>query len=272
MTIPRPPTTMDRLGRMLGVRRPAAPAQTRASALDRRQILLVVLVVMIAVPLALMLAVDRSVAVAFRDGPAWFRDAMEEVTRLGESQWFLVPSALAASGLFAAAHSARRPLERATLRWIAQANLFVFAAIALAGIAVNVIKVIIGRARPRVFFGDGFFGVEPLAGGSAYASFPSGHTATAFALAFAVSLVVPRARWPLLAFAATIALSRIAITAHWVGDTVAAAGMSLVIVLCLRHWFASRGLAFTIAADGSTVPTRAGRIVAAEVRRRLRRR
>ena len=182
---------------------------------------------MVAVPVALLLTIDQSVATSFRGAAPGLRDAMEFVTRFGESQWFLVPTGVAAIALFAVAGGEKRPLRRATVRWTAQANLFVFAVIAIAGIGVNVVKVIIGRARPRVFFGEGYFGAEPLTFGSAYASFPSGHTATACALAFAVTMVVPRLRLPLFAFAALIALSRVVVTAHWVGDTVAAAGLEI---------------------------------------------
>ncbi|MBL8839482.1 MAG: phosphatase PAP2 family protein [Alphaproteobacteria bacterium] len=262
---------LDRLGRTLGVRRPATPARIRATALDRRQIGLAVAVLVVAVPLALMLAVDQSVAIAFRDGSPGFRNAMEAVTRFGESQWVLVPSAVVALSAFVAASREPQPLRRSALRWIGQTNLFVFVVVALSGIGVNVIKVIIGRARPRVFFGDGFFGVDPLTFGSAYASFPSGHTATAFAFAIAVGMIARRTRPFLFAFAALIALSRVAITAHWVGDTVAAAGLALVIALCVRHWFATRGLAFTIRADGQTVLTPSGRLVLAAARRLLKR-
>lgn len=239
-------------------------------ALDRRQIGIVIAVLIVAVPLALMLAVDQSVAAAFRDAAPGFRNAMEIVTRFGESQWVLVPTAVVALWAFVAASREARPLRRAAFRWIGQTNLFVFVVVALSGIGVNVIKVIIGRARPRVFFGEGFFGVDPLTFGSAYASFPSGHTATACAFAIAVGMIARRTRPLLFAFAALIALSRVAITAHWVGDTVAAAGLALVIALGVRHWFALRGLAFTIAADGRTVLTRPGRLVVAAARRQLR--
>jgi membrane-associated phospholipid phosphatase len=164
--------------------------------------------------------------------------------------------------LFAAAPRAHG-VRRAVLRWLAQANLFVFANVALSGIVVDIIKVVIGRARPNVFLADGAFGAEPLSLAYDYTSFPSGHTATAFAFAFALGAIArPAVPW-LLGFAGLIALSRVAVTAHWVGDTVAGAGVALITMLLLRHWFAGNGLVFTIRQDGRTITSRAGRLVGA---------
>jgi undecaprenyl-diphosphatase len=255
------------LVRILGVRRPAAPAMARAASLDRRQLLLVAAIWVVALPIALMLAIDQPAARAFRSGAPALIDVMAWVTEWGESQWYLVPSGVAAIALFALAPRAHG-VRRAVLRWLAQASLFVFANVAVSGIVVNVFKIIVGRARPRLFFVDGAFGVTPLSLGYDYASFPSGHSATAFALAFALGAIWRPARPWLLAFACLIALSRVAVTAHWVGDTVAGGGVALIVMLLLRHWFASHGLVFTIVADGVTLPARCGRLVGAALARR----
>ncbi len=257
---------LNRLNRILGVRRPAASVAARAGALDRRRLLLVAAVWVVALPIALMEAIDQPVAQAFRAGAPALISFMAWVTEWGESQWYLVPTGVAALALFTVAPRAHG-LRRAVLRWLAQANLFVFANIAISGIVVNVIKIAIGRARPRLFFADGAFGASPLSIGYDYASFPSGHSATAFSLAFALGAIVPATLPWLLGFASLIALSRVAVTAHWVGDTVAGAGLSLITMLLLRHWFAGRGLVFTIATDGRTVPARCGRLLGAALAR-----
>ncbi len=64
LTAPRVRSWLARLSRAIGVRRPASSAQIRASALDRRQIALVVAILIVAVPLTLLLTVDQSVAVS----------------------------------------------------------------------------------------------------------------------------------------------------------------------------------------------------------------
>ena len=76
-------------------------------------------------------------------------------------------------------------------------------------------------------------------------SFPSGHTATAFTVLAALLLTTPACRraWPatlLLAAGVLVALSRIAVGAHWPGDVLAGAAAGwLCAVIGMRlshHW------------------------------------
>jgi undecaprenyl-diphosphatase len=87
-----------------------------------------------------------------------------------------------------------------------------------------------------------------------YASLPSGHSTTAFAAAVAVAAVWPRARIPMLIYAAVIAASRVVITAHFISDVVAAAFVGAFGAVLVRNWFAARGLVFIPQADGSVRP------------------
>ena len=84
-----------------------------------------------------------------------------------------------------------------------------------------------------------------------YASLPSGHSTTAFAAAVAIAALWPKARIPMLIYAAVIALSRVIITAHFVSDVVAAAFVGGFGAILVRNWYASRGLAFVPEFDGS---------------------
>ena len=54
-------------------------------------------------------------------------------------------------------------------------------------------------------------------------SFPSGHATTAFAAAAAVAVLIPRLRWPALALASLVALSRVYLGVHFVLDVVVGA-------------------------------------------------
>ena len=60
----------------------------------------------------------------------------------------------------------------------------------------EVLKWIVGRGRPFVGGEANAFNFSHFAGSEAYASFPSGHAITAFALAFAVSALWPQAARP----------------------------------------------------------------------------
>ena len=60
---------------------------------------------------------------------------------------------------------------------------------------------IAGRGRPFVGGKADAFNFAPFAGNEAYASLPSAHAITAFALAFAIGAVWPRARVAMIVYA-----------------------------------------------------------------------
>jgi membrane-associated phospholipid phosphatase len=107
-------------------------------------------------------------------------------------------------------------------------------AIAISGVATELIKGMAGRDRPfldnqdsdNFDFGGGF-------GGGGHTSFPSGHATAAFAIA---SVVASESsfRWPhashfiqpiVYGLATSVALSRVYTDRHWASDVVAGAGI-----------------------------------------------
>ncbi len=117
-----------------------------------------------------------------------------------------------------------------------------------------------GTRLQFVFFGP-FVGGEANAfnfahfnGTEAYASFPSGHAVTSFALAFAVSAVWPQARVVMIVYAVLIAISRLVLLAHHPSDVAAGALIGVIGAMFVRYWFAARRLGFAIRRDGAIVP------------------
>ena len=94
--------------------------------------------------------------------------------------------------------------------------------LALAALVVNLAKDTSGRARPEVFLaGDPawqFFGGFQT---SQYASFPSAHTMSAFALSGALAAMYPKGRPVFFAAAAACGLTRILDNQHYLSDVVA---------------------------------------------------
>ena len=67
-------------------------------------------------------------------------------------------------------------------------------------------------------------------------SFPSGHSATAFAFATGVGRVLPPAAVPLHALAALVAYSRVHTGVHYPGDVVAGALSGTVVAQLTTHF------------------------------------
>lgn len=112
-----------------------------------------------------------------------------------------------------------------------------------AGIAANIIKLMVARTRPRAFnfdtltLGDGFVTLFPFgAGGSDVQSFPSGHTASAFGFACLLTWAYPRGRGVFLAFAGLAGLQRIASSAHFPSDVLVASALGWLVGSTFIHW------------------------------------
>ena len=110
-------------------------------------------------------------------------------------------------------------------------------AAAAAGLMVSLVKEAADRARPPVADPA----LDPVGSVPLSASFPSGHSATAFATAVAVGLVYPRLRWPLLALAALVALSRVYLGMHYSTDVLAGTALGVAVGLAIG-WLTLRAL------------------------------
>ena len=158
----------------------------------------------------------------------------------------LVTLAFAAAGL----HGTRRAL----LLGLGTRLQFLFLSVALSVFVGEILKFLIGRGRPFVGGKADPFNFIPFEGTGAYASLPSGHAVTAFALAFAVSALWPRLRVFMFTYAIVILLTRLVLLAHHPSDVVAGALVGMVGAMAVRYWFAARRLGFAIRADGTIVP------------------
>jgi membrane-associated phospholipid phosphatase len=132
--------------------------------------------------------------------------------------------------------------------------LFVFFAVLLPVLAGEIVKNIVGRGRPFVGGEANAFNFSYFAGTEAFASFPSGHATTAFALAFAVGALWPRLRVAMLIYALVIAATRLVLLAHHPSDVVAGALLGVIGAMLVRYWFAARHLVFTIRRDDAIEP------------------
>ncbi|MCK1396053.1 phosphatase PAP2 family protein [Bradyrhizobium sp. 1] len=158
----------------------------------------------------------------------------------------LVSVALVAAGL--------RGTRRTLLLGLGTRLQYLFLSVALSVFVAEILKYLIGRGRPFVGGRANPFNFVPFEGSGAYASLPSGHAVTAFALAFAVSALWPRLRVFMFTYAIVILLTRLVLLAHHPSDVAAGALVGMVGAMAVRYWFAARRLSFAIRADGTIVP------------------
>lgn len=173
------------------------------------------------------------------------------LTHVGRSNWILIPSGVGI--LLLAWMRARTGSFRVSVAYgyAAQLLVFLFATIALSGLASSLIKNVLGRARPKLYEQLGPLEFQPFTFDSDFASFPSGHATTVGALAGVLAIIWPQARIPLFLAAIWIASTRFFIGAHYLSDVVAGCLFGLAFAYSLRERLAQRRWLFEITRDGS---------------------
>jgi undecaprenyl-diphosphatase len=127
-------------------------------------------------------------------------------------------------------------------RRLPAATLIAAVSVGIGSLIVALLKESLDRPRPE----HADPGIDAAVATPGSPSFPSGHTATAFAAAAAVGAFYPRLRWPLYSLAALVGLSRIYLGVHFTLDVAAGAILGTAIGLglvcagrrchCLLRW------------------------------------
>jgi membrane-associated phospholipid phosphatase len=234
------------------VRSPSHSRRAEAARRLARHWLLMAVIVGAAI-IALMYAFDASEIGLMppRGAPALW--PIRILTDFGKSAyvlWFLAVALF----IFAILTARLRGASRSLLLAFGTRLQFLFFAVLVPVLAGEIVKWVVGRGRPFVGGDANPFNFAHFAGTEAYASFPSGHAITSFALAFAVTAVWPRARVVMAVYAVLIAASRLVLLAHHPSDVAAGALIGVAGAMFVRYWFAARRLGFAIRRDGAIVP------------------
>ena len=165
------------------------------------------------------------------------RKIWHTITDLGDSEWMAISLILV--WVFAMAMA---KFKSDNPRWphLARQSVFVFVAVALTGIFVLLAKGIVGRARPYLYDTEGPFGFNSGSFDSIYASWPSGHTTTAFAFAIAIIILAPRLKYITLPLAALAGYSRMALGAHYLADVIMGATVGTIGAILVYQWLAPK--------------------------------
>lgn len=116
---------------------------------------------------------------------------------------------------------------------------FLWACVLFSGIICDILKMVLGRARPELFFSQdlyGFFWFQ-FNMDSYYWSFPSGHTTVITAIMAGLSAIKPRYTFFFMAIALIICSMRIVLTQHYISDVMAAIYLAIFSVNKLHAFY-----------------------------------
>ena len=172
------------------------------------------------------------------------------VTDLGLSGYMIVGSVTVVAAGYLVKRRQPHPRIARGVTTVMERAFFVGTVVVVSGILAQIIKHLVGRARPKLIDTLGATHFDAFSLKASLASFPSGHTTSAFALAAALAMMAPRLRWPLLVFALAVGTSRFVVGAHYVSDLVGGAALGLIVVVLCAGEFASRSLVFRATGRG----------------------
>jgi len=197
------------------------------------------LIVQAAVPVLLAaaastLALDPALAMLMKANvtgvPA---DAMRILTDLGIGTGYVVGALLLIIFATVARHAHFAPRFEALFARAQRLSFLFLLSLAASGAAVNLIKILAGRHRPRDLFSQSEYGFEPFQFRHALDSFPSGHSQTIFVVTTVLALAMPR-RWRSISLAgAVIATTRITMTNHYLSDVIVGSYIGIAAVLLI---------------------------------------
>jgi membrane-associated phospholipid phosphatase len=147
------------------------------------------------------------------------------ITKLGDSLAYLVGGLL----LFVVFRN-RKPFR-------SYAGLFLFSTVAVSGLTADLVKYVVGRARPKLYFNENLYGFDFFRWEHAWTSFPSGHSATAFSVAVILTILFPRWRIAALFAGFIIAFSRVFLAQHYISDVIAGSFLGVVSTLLLYNLY-----------------------------------
>ncbi len=195
------------------------------------------------------LAFDAEEAHAAARLPPHLVDVFQIVTKAGNSAWLFATSILTLVYALYRRAAATSRLSRARYGILASRAFYFMSVQAFSGILSQLIKHLVGRARPLLIDELGPWHFDLFSIKAVLASFPSGHTVSIFAAAASLSFFMPHRAAVFFALALPVAASRMIIGAHYPSDVLAGFLLGLGSALAVARFFARRKIAFTLKAE-----------------------
>ena len=176
--------------------------------------------------------VDRIVAKFFHslEHSFWF-EAAQTITAFGKGQYIIIPSIIFLIMAYCLLKNKQLSLYA----------LFLVACATIPGLITTVIKIIVGRPRPSMYFYHDQYGFLFFETQAIYWSLPSGHATSITGFMMALSLLKPRG-WPLIfmGIALLISLTRVTTFVHFVSDVMAGMLLGAITTIFIHKLFVKR--------------------------------
>ena len=145
------------------------------------------------------------------------------ITRFGEGAPYLI-----LFGFMFLLNRYKLKIKKEANKWF-----YLLAAVVVSGLLCDILKFILGRARPQQLFSEHVYGLYFFKSEYLWVSLPSGHATTAAAVAIGLALLWPRYWKYSFTAALLIGLSRIVLTVHYVSDVMVGFYLGALVALLL---------------------------------------
>lgn len=179
---------------------------------------------------------DANLATYFNySAPPLLIELADWITNLGEGTYVI-------TGVILFYFIAYNPIKNKTAR---NELIFILAAIIIASLICNVLKISLGRARPMAFINENLFGFYffQFDFNSLMLSFPSGHATTIASLMISLSFFHPRYWKIFFLLILLVSVSRVINDAHFLSDTIAGLYLGAITPIWLKTFIEKKTLA-----------------------------
>jgi len=223
---------------------------TRFEVMPVGNLLLTVVVPSVAIVVLAVLFADRPYLAGLQNGDLGRSEIFEFITLVGKSNWILILTGMII--VFMSFFTTNRFRGAARLMWqrVFLNAYYLFTTVAFSGLLTLLFKQVFARTRPEFIEGLSIWQTSHFADAYAFASFPSGHSTTAGAMAVGLGLLFPRFFWFFVLAGIVIAISRPAIGVHFPSDAIAGFLFGAVFSWYYARSFARKRLLFTFKENG----------------------